>query len=175
MSWLCMQCLMHVISFAEYNGWIVPSSPLLPRADTEIAVAYHNHTIFLFGGLAYNNQLTYFDIISKNITSTNEVWNFAANAYGSGQYYTQINNMFYWIDGDSGSTIITYDLLHKNFTDDTTFPNNVNRYACLASTNHSLFVLGGKYHSSSLNTVQIYNISAETWSFGPTMLNARRS
>eukprot|EP01084_Bolivina_argentea_P178212 308066_1 len=170
--WLHAVPSRHILS-KDYNGWIAPLSPLLPRKDYDVAVASYNHTIFLFGGLNNNNQLTLFDTITKNITDVGQDA-FSYNVYGSSQFYTQINYTFYWIDGDSGSKIIAHDFVQKTYESITIIPNNVGHYGCLASNADMLFVAGGKFASVSIATFQIYNISSNIWISGDSMQQPRR-
>eukprot|EP01084_Bolivina_argentea_P032865 60845_1 len=95
------------------------------------------------------------------------------NVWGRGQYYTQIDTLMYWIDGDSGSTISIYDLQKQQFSPGqiSNIPTTVTSYGCLASSSSEnlLFVVGGHDGSQTFATLQIFNILSGEWFFGANM------
>eukprot|EP01084_Bolivina_argentea_P003211 6005_1 len=154
--------------------WVAPLSPRLPRPDRSMAIAAYNNTIFLFGGEFNPKQMVQFDVRTGSITD------FGVSAFqytfGYSQYYTQINELFYWIDGTSGHyiptgyVILTYNLITKQISQcNGTMVPNVGLRCCLASNTNYLFAVGG----SNLNTLHIYHIESMKWSSGPLMQTTR--
>eukprot|EP01083_Nonionella_stella_P166772 558641_1 len=93
------------------RSW-VPVGVQLPREEPNMAVAYYNDSIFIFGGSSnHMSQAVKFNLLSQTITDLgDDVLPF--NLYGNSKYYTQINHLFYAIDPVSDPTnIIIYNLI----------------------------------------------------------------
>eukprot|EP01084_Bolivina_argentea_P178207 308054_1 len=158
------------------NAWIATTSPLLPRHDFGMAIGYYKGVIYMFGGHYNQRQITEYHIATNSMIDQgqNEL---SINVWGNSQYYTQIDRLMYWINGDSGSNISVYDLQNKQFFPGqiTDIPTTVTSVGCLASSSSDnlLFVVGGYNGSHTLATLQIYNLSSGEWFFGADMIYAR--
>eukprot|EP01084_Bolivina_argentea_P272666 464315_1 len=165
------------LSNSNYYQWITANT-VLPRADWDSAIGTYNNTIYIFGGDSNRKQLIQFDITSHNFVDLGQNA-LPMDVWGDSQFYTQIiETTLFWIDTDSGNTIVRYDLetksIHTNVT--TNIPQNVGYDGCLASYNNCLYVLGGYNRSSiTLSTVFSYNFIADTWTVLPSMQQKRHS
>eukprot|EP01083_Nonionella_stella_P208550 756756_1 len=138
-----------------------------------MAIAAYNNTIFLFGGEFNPKQMVQFDVKTGSMTD------FGVSAFqytfGYSQYYTQINELFYWIDGTNGHiptgyVILTYNLVTKQISQcNGTMVPGVGLRCCLASNANYLFAVGG----SKLNTLHIYHLESGKWNNGPLMQTTR--
>eukprot|EP01083_Nonionella_stella_P299503 1017532_1 len=153
------------ILFCE-SQWILSQSTL-PRATSQMAIATHNHSIYMLG--AYNmangnlRQLVEYDISSDTIINHGQDI-LPRDVRGEGNYYTQTDNMLYMIDGD-GTTLVTYDMDTNSFNTLKSVPLNVGLYGCLTSIPQLaqyLYVLGG-YSNKNLNTVQVLDLANNAW------------
>ena len=149
-----------------------------------VYVSTHRMSIFLFpGGESNRWQLIEYDIATDNfidhgpnclgringITSMLE-------ARGYGQFYTQRNELFYWIDWkSSGSKIYVYDLSTQNLSNQINLTRglSVGQYGCIASYHDMIYIVGG-WNNNYVNELQIYNTSNQTWQIGPSLAQSRR-
>eukprot|EP01084_Bolivina_argentea_P177516 306957_1 len=162
----------------------ITANTLLPRSTANMAICDYNDTIFLFGGSGTNSQqYVQYDTVSNTfIDIGSNILNIIA--YGTAQYYTQINNFCYWIGTTTSiasgtltaSSISVVNLELENFSigSISNSPHFVGESACLASNNEYLFIVGGVSDTLGvLNTLQIYNISSGEWKDGPNMQKSR--
>eukprot|EP01084_Bolivina_argentea_P253855 426577_1 len=161
----------------NYEYWTTATSTL-PRADARAAIGHYNQSIFILGGTNYRFQLTEYNIVNdKFIDYGTSV--LGDHTYGSGQFYTQINNILYIINV-GGASLSTFDTTTKIFTpnyNDVTIPIAVDTTSCLASTNDGsyLFVVGGGPNSSPLTSLQIFNMQSNTWLSNTPAMQTQRS
>eukprot|EP01084_Bolivina_argentea_P133642 235871_1 len=166
----------------NFSHWSRPNSRnVVPYSDCYIGVASYNDTIYLLGGHSNINNHTEFNITSQTflpISSANKALEY--EVHGSGQFYTQINNMFYSIDAER-SQIFTYDLVTGNMSIiDNQIPEFVDSNSCLASHKDLdlLFVVGGDpdtgYNEPVSDRTYVYNITSQNWTLDvPAMQTAR--
>eukprot|EP01084_Bolivina_argentea_P209824 357337_1 len=160
----------------NYDGWIHPQSPKLPRPCNRMAVGYdyYTDTIRILGGEFSNKK----QLISykNNLFIDHGEFNLSYNIYGAGQYYKQIENVLWMID-ESGDHLNTFDLnklqLQYNYI---TIPLS-SRTACLTSfsiqNNNYLAVIGGI--NGNHTSAQIFNINSSFWvSNVPNMQQPRK-
>eukprot|EP01083_Nonionella_stella_P066427 174927_1 len=93
---------LHIIVQAsyDYNNWIGPSSPTMPQSASYHAVGYDsiNNRIWIVGGLGTRqSQLMSYDIDS-NLFSSYNATALSNDVWGSGDFYTQIDDILYMID-----------------------------------------------------------------------------
>eukprot|EP01084_Bolivina_argentea_P272668 464318_1 len=165
------------LSNSNYYQWITGNTRL-PRADWMSAIGTYNNTIYIFGGAGgpddNGQQLVQFDITSQNFVDLGRK-TLPMNVYGFCQFYTQSNETtLYWIDDNSGNTIVRYDLETKSIHSNVT--TNIPGYnGCLASYNNSLYVLGGGHQGITSNAVFSYDIISNKWTVLPSMQQKREA
>eukprot|EP01083_Nonionella_stella_P149100 473090_1 len=155
-----------LIASHGYNEW-VPSSPTLPRPIQQSAVAYDsiNNTIWILGDMTKPQSLIRYDIDSNFFTDYNTTA-LSNGVYGWGNFYTQIDNILYMIDAVDGNKLSTFNVNTAQFIyyyQHIDIPNTV-ADGCLASVDDALFVLG---QLSNLQSVQILNLTTNTWIVSP--------
>eukprot|EP01084_Bolivina_argentea_P106134 190025_1 len=84
----------------NYTEWINGSDQFgsfLPNTNWGMAVGYDimTETIWLLGGKKHNKQLTSF---RNNIFIDHGLQNLSYNVYGTGQFYTKIDNTLWIVD-----------------------------------------------------------------------------
>eukprot|EP01084_Bolivina_argentea_P008487 15887_1 len=176
---ILVQISFQITLSAQYQGWIRGNS-FFSRSISQSAVGYDEmrNRVILMGGtgnlafqlVSFKNGL-FFDHGAKF---------FPGWIGGKGQYYTQINDIFYIIKYN-GEKIESYNLKLDSLSvgDTHSIPQKVSSYGCLTSiiiNKHSyLFVVGG-YDGTAyyLNNFQAFNISANTWFNNPPSLQTKR-
>eukprot|EP01084_Bolivina_argentea_P272669 464320_1 len=161
------------LSNSNYYQWITANT-VLPRADWDSAIGTYNNTIYIFGGDSNRKQLIQFDITSHNFVDLGQNA-LPMDVWGDSQFYTQIiETTLFWIDTDSGNTIVRYDLETKSIHSNVT--TNIPGYnGCLASYNNSLYVLGGGHQGITSNAVFSYDIISNKWTVLPSMQQKREA
>eukprot|EP01084_Bolivina_argentea_P098041 176234_1 len=149
---------------AEFNPFVT-SNVTLPRADSQMAVGYWNHSIFLLGGISAAFQMVKYDMINNSMTDYGA--NYLPGApSGSGQYYTQKGEFLFIID-NAGSRISRYNLKTDDYEyswNNVEIPINVKSAACLAFSEDYLFVIGGSTTNAyGIKTAQALNLSSYEW------------
>eukprot|EP01083_Nonionella_stella_P046745 125215_1 len=88
------------IALHEYNNWIAPPSPTLPRDTYASAVGYDsiNNTIWILGSRASccRRQLISYNIDSNSFKDYSAL-GLSNTVYGVGDFYTQIDDILYMI------------------------------------------------------------------------------
>eukprot|EP01084_Bolivina_argentea_P217686 369549_1 len=164
----------HVLSSIVYCQWIESNQNI--RADHNMAVGVWNNTINILFGETYPQQKTTYSKTDGIVFDSETALNHTVLGYG--QFYTQINNILYLINGHGGSeqnlidTISTYNIHNNQFILNAyVIKQQVSTTACIASTTDLLFVVGGKYYGTFetcgtgciRNLVQILNLNTNTW------------
>eukprot|EP01083_Nonionella_stella_P129230 392053_1 len=176
LSMLTLLLPSHILASYEYNNWIAPSSPTLPRDIRWAAVAYDssNNTIWILGDFPYNGDprsLISYDIDS-NIFTDYTATALSDYVWGWGDFYTQIDDILYMID-PSGDKLSTFNVNTAQFTyyyQNIDIPLGALNYGCLASIDDALFVLGAGPTPSLLDPkkhVQVLNLTTRTWIVSP--------
>eukprot|EP01083_Nonionella_stella_P029308 80713_1 len=167
------------------------NSPLLPRADSEMAICMDNQTIHILGGVTYPFQWVQFDPFSYTITDKGIdpcPVRFAGPPpadrqmyqYGSSQYYTQIFNVFYWLKSKIQSVQIPlFDDFNStvavNYTA-ASAPSHQTTSACLASSaslNEIYWIGGDNGKLGTLSKVDVLDLTSLSWYQAPSMNAAR--
>eukprot|EP01084_Bolivina_argentea_P109047 194917_1 len=157
--------LCHVIGLSTsyfFSNWIAPPQPLLPRPVYAMAICHLNNSIILLGGGENDFQMVFYNISNNSITDYGTLPH-DMSGFGHGDYYTQINHMFYWIEPIT-SNIIEYNIINNTLKANIIMETFVSSGACLTSINNTLFVLGGLSQTyDRLNSTQIFDLSNHTW------------
>eukprot|EP01083_Nonionella_stella_P038937 105883_1 len=144
------------------SQWIQSTYPsTLPLKDYDISVGTYNKSIYLVGGNKNRRQLTEY-IISEDTFIDHGTSYLLKDVHGYSQYWAQIDHLLYIKDGNSDAIDI-FDMKTKTFTADyiTNIPVTTSGYACLASSQTQLFVLGGTVNA--INDVQLYDLFTSQW------------
>eukprot|EP01083_Nonionella_stella_P213428 769833_1 len=157
----------HVLSY-NYDPWIEPPSPLLPRACIRMAIGYdrYSDTVRILGGWDHERQLVSLSLQDDSIIDHGQ-YNLSYNVYGAGQFYKQIDNTLWFLD-ELGTFIERFDLHTFQFDHDYISLPIRARTGCLTSARFDtdyLFVLGGvgAGDTGRSNSVQIFNLSSNLW------------
>eukprot|EP01084_Bolivina_argentea_P270183 459365_1 len=147
----------------------------LPRSDSNMAVYSHNDSIFIIGGSNNPMQMTEYDVLTENITDLGSNV-LLTNTYGSGQFYSQNQDAFYMV-WDNNLFILD---LHTNILNqpwrNESVSIDVNRAACVESSDKYIYIVGGGTISVPLNNFQIFAIFENQWKHdAPSMQSARAS
>ena len=165
----------------------------MPQAIISMATGYYQNTVYIIGSYGYPQGLMQYHI-NNNTFSYNETY-FPKQLTGvNTQWFVQINNTVYMTvdngynypsrpDTTMPATIYTFNLITKKF-DDFAIPKYIqarNIDACLAGHKNKLllyYILNSVYDSDTgteyVNTVQIYNISNQSWSLAAYAMNLGR-
>eukprot|EP01083_Nonionella_stella_P023770 65732_1 len=134
-----------------------------------MALGSYNDAIFILGGYgAPGKQVVEFSATNKDFTDYG-INVLQYNAYGGGDFYTQIDNTVYMLSG-SGSNLNTFEMTNRAYTPSwKAVSTPVSYTGCLTSASVSntdyIYVLGGYDEGSSivLNTVQVLTVSTMQW------------
>eukprot|EP01083_Nonionella_stella_P209589 759607_1 len=177
----------YIIASYDYNDWIGPSSPTLPRDVYQAAAGYDstNNRIWILGDWPGDKSLMSYDIDSNFFTNYSALSN---GITGLGNFYTQIDDILYMISGIGGSysypagstpvihnKLSTFNVNTAQFTyyyQNIDIPLTVDTYGesdgCLASIDDALFVLGGGHGNVyKYEYVQVLNLTSSTWIYSP--------
>eukprot|EP01083_Nonionella_stella_P113666 335136_1 len=160
------------ISVLCNSQWTSVTNPSPPSGDLNIALGSYNHSIFLVGGSFNSYRLLEYRIggdtfLESEVTSHVGIW-------GSGDYYTQIDNLLYTITS-TGDYLARYDMSTNAFTSKWHIMDTaVSGYGCLTSTDAYLFVVGGKNGASMLNTLQVLALNSTIWIQNVSSMNEAR-
>eukprot|EP01083_Nonionella_stella_P077997 213225_1 len=160
----------NIHTHAQWNV-ITRSTPPLPRGECNQAVGYYDDTIYIFGGGNTSNARALSSLIEYTI-STDTMLSVGQSPYdvsAHGQYYTQMNNKLYWLEGNGGYGIFVYDYALQTFAQLDNSPTSVD-YSCLTSYNNLLLVIAGLAHT----TVQVFNTANSQWIAGVSSINSNR-
>eukprot|EP01083_Nonionella_stella_P140722 432117_1 len=146
----------------------VPIQSLLPRADSYMAIATYNNSIYILGGWMYPSQFTRYDLITRTFTDLGASTFYddfqIDNIRGYAPYYTQQANNLYMINGDDLSYINVYHLDTNTFkTAWNTVPQALHNNACLTSTTEYLIVIGHDKDTSNAQNVHMLSLSTNHW------------
>eukprot|EP01083_Nonionella_stella_P045760 122731_1 len=155
------------------SKWVQSITSTLPSKDYDISVGIYNQSIYLLGGYMNSRQLTEY-IISED-TFVDHGTSLGSDVFGYGQYWTQIDHILYIKQWDNDAIDI-FDMNTKAFTTRyiTNVPKNTGQWACLASSQTQLFVVGGTFNA--INDVSVYDLLTAQWlSNVPPMQSSRAS
>eukprot|EP01083_Nonionella_stella_P063195 164227_1 len=171
---------LHVLSSYDYNDWIAPSSPTMPRSVQSSAVGYDstNDRIWILGshnwgvsGYANPRQLMSYDI-NSNVFTKYSATALPSSVYGWGDFYTQIDDIVYMLVGG----ISTFNVNTAQFT----YQSHATQQwldstrGCLSSIDDALFVLGATTPNASYyRFVQVLNLTNSTWITSPALNQGR--
>eukprot|EP01083_Nonionella_stella_P140721 432115_1 len=146
----------------------VPIQSLLPRADSYMAIATHNDSIYILGGWMYPSQLTRYDLTTSTFTDlgVSTVYDDFEidNIRGYAPFYTQQANNIYMINGDYLCYINVYHLETNTFKKAwNTVPQALHNNACLTSTTEYLIVIGHDKDKFKPQNVHMLSISTNHW------------
>eukprot|EP01083_Nonionella_stella_P306492 1073631_1 len=168
----------NLLADVTYSGsWstVTSTSLRLPRADRQMAIGSWNGSIFILGGSGYGRALVELDIADNQMIDHGTTY-LANDTFSSAQFWTQREEILYIISND-GYTLNAFNVRNKEFTQNY---NNINIPIApliasgLASYDDRLFVVGGKNQSNgAVNTLQIYNITRDEWSYGASLNTAK--
>eukprot|EP01083_Nonionella_stella_P029483 81147_1 len=159
----------YIIASYDYNDWIGPSSPTLPRDVYQAAAGYDstNNRIWILGDAVDGDLLTSYDIDSVSFAAANYSASSSPYVYvsGTGDFYTQSDDILYML---YHYTIATFNVNTAQITSHSetiAIPHfTAGRAMCLASIDDVLFVLGG---GTSMAHVQVLNFTSNTWIVSP--------
>eukprot|EP01084_Bolivina_argentea_P222516 376614_1 len=156
--WSMLVVLVLLTNTVQNDNQFNSTSPILPHSDMCMASFYYNNWIYIFGGFYNKRSLVQYNIHNGSIIDhgTNAL---PLDVIGFSQYWTQISNLFYWID-QSGDNIIIYNVASNTFEQNINILQNVGNNACLATNGEVLAVIGGP---KLPYTLQIYNLSSGLW------------
>eukprot|EP01083_Nonionella_stella_P169428 574506_1 len=95
-----------------FSDWVTISNPGLPRTTAYMAVGSYNDAIFILGGWG-SKQVVEYSVTDMTFTDHGNELQY--NAYGGGDFYTQIDNTVYMLSG-SGSNLNTFDMTNHVYT-----------------------------------------------------------
>eukprot|EP01083_Nonionella_stella_P058855 154083_1 len=129
-----------------------------------MAVGSYNDAIFILGGWG-SKQVVEYSVTDMTFTDHGNELQY--NAYGGGDFYTQIDNTVYMLSG-SGSNLNTFDMTNHVYTAGwKPVLKPVSYTGCLTSASVSdidyIYVVGGYDASTVLNTVQVLKASTMQW------------
>eukprot|EP01083_Nonionella_stella_P190188 704471_1 len=171
----------NLLADVTYSGtWTTETSPSLrlPRAERQMAIGAWNGSIFILGGSGYHRALVEWDIADNQMIDhgTTYLPNMTLISSKPAQFWSQQEEILYMISNELNSFSVfnlrdkEYILNYKN----TTIPIAPLIASCLASYDDRLFVVGGKNQSNgAVNTLQIYNITRDEWSYGASLNTAK--
>eukprot|EP01083_Nonionella_stella_P275410 935273_1 len=148
------------VATTSASQWIQSTASALLRKDYDISGGFYNKSIYLLGGHDNLRQVTEY-IISED-TFIDHGTPLTCAVHGYGQYWTQIDHLLY-IKQWNNEAIAIFDMKTKTFTADyiPNVPKNTYAYACLASSQTQLFVLGGTW--DVINDVSVYGLLTTQW------------
>eukprot|EP01083_Nonionella_stella_P169427 574505_1 len=160
-----------------FSDWVTISNPGLPRATASMAVGSYNDAIFILGGYI-SNQVVEYSVTNQDFTDHDNGLQY--NAYGGGDFYTQIGNTVYMLS-TSGSNLNAFEMTNRAYTGSwKSVSTPVSYTGCLTSASIAnvdyMYVVGGYAESSSivLNKVQVLNVDTMGWLSGiPSMITRR--
>eukprot|EP01083_Nonionella_stella_P182428 656475_1 len=139
------------------------STSTLPYTDLMMAYGEHDGSIYIIGGDKHRKQLTEYDIQQNAIIDLGS--SIISDDTRIGGQSTQIGSILYMID-PSGDKLSVFDMQSKVFENNwhsVTFPQRLDYTGCLASTTEYLFVVGGYKLFATLDHLQTYDLSLQTW------------
>eukprot|EP01083_Nonionella_stella_P107184 310197_1 len=161
------------VATTSASQWIQSTASALLRKDYDISGGFYNKSIYLLGGHDNLRQVTEY-IISED-TFIDHGTPLTCAVHGYGQYWTQIDHILYIKQWDNDAIDI-FDMNTKAFTTRyiTNVPKNTGQWACLASSQTQLFVVGGTFNA--INDVSVYDLLTAQWlSNVPPMQSSRAS
>eukprot|EP01084_Bolivina_argentea_P059021 107732_1 len=170
----------HTQSLHKYNDWEDMSSySILPRKSIGMAVGYDNETIWLLGGWRLSRSVNQQLISFKNGTFEDHgINNLTERVHADAQSYTQMGSYLYIMKMKyDGSHILRFNLHTVRIESlSTNIPKDVGygRFACLASYNGYLYIIGGYNNGVYLADTQIYNVVTDKWLLNIPSLNMAR-
>eukprot|EP01083_Nonionella_stella_P095416 267875_1 len=172
---------------SETFSYWVQGSTTLPRATCAAAIGYSSDTIWIVGGISTQSEFSdYKQVVSFNITNSEFV------DYGETKLpqqffggFIQIEQYLYAPIHATGSPYIwKANMIHRfnvetgsyDYHWESSVPYITGNYACLSGVGIGggyLFVAGGEYINTALNSFHMLNLSSRQWSAGSGMNYAR--
>ena len=150
-----------------------------------LAAVCHQGFIYVAGGAGYavdaSNQLFIYDVANDTWSAgadiPRNVWGAAMGAFG-GQVYLMGGDADYFWPGGTSNEVDIYDIATNTWTN-TGAPMPVAAHQPgWAQVGQYVYVVGGYADTSpasNVNVTQRYDMSANTWTIGPTFTSARAS
>eukprot|EP01083_Nonionella_stella_P111152 325903_1 len=170
------QCLLiivlsiHIIS----SQWI-PGNATLPRSGGGWAVGSYNGSTFILGGSYEQRQIIeYQHHQNKFIDKGENASNATIKSWGA-QFYVQKEEKIYMVT-EASSYFTVFDMHSLQLTSqwqNLPLKQYVDTGACVAASDHHLFVTGGIDGSTYLDTLQMLSLSSHEWVNAPPMNHAR--
>ena len=173
-----------ICSVDPINSQWITNSNSLPFENSEMAVGYHQNTIYLIGGYSGRSGQSDTSLILYDINSEEYSYNrsfFSTSFSSESQFWAQIGTKLYVRASSEAICIFHLDSRQMNCNWDAP-PMSRRNDACIAISNDGqyLYNLGGQNYSTTFHTVvpidllQILNLSDGTWNItGPKMQEPR--
>eukprot|EP01083_Nonionella_stella_P058858 154090_1 len=162
----CQRCFVLTLMIGlTLSDWVTKTG--LPHTTAYMAVGSYNDAIFILGGYgaSIGKQVVEYSVTDQGFTDHGDEMQY--NAYGGGDFYTQIGNTIYMLSG-SGSNLNTFDMTNRAYTPSwKSVSTPVSHTGCLASSSIAnidyIYVVGGYDSSNVLNKVQVLNTNTMQW------------
>eukprot|EP01083_Nonionella_stella_P309876 1099003_1 len=162
----CQRCFVLTLMIGlTLSDWVTKTG--LPHTTAYMAVGSYNDAIFILGGYgaSIGKQVVEYSVTDQGFTDHGDEMQY--NAYGGGDFYTQIGNTIYMLSG-SGSNLNTFDMTNRAYTSSwKSVSTPVSHTGCLASSSIAnidyIYVVGGYDSSNVLNKVQVLNTNTMQW------------
>eukprot|EP01083_Nonionella_stella_P146167 459322_1 len=152
-----------------------------PRAVGAAACATNKNSIFIMGGDAWGDGKQFVEYNSSSDVMVDHGPNeLPQNVFGIAMYFSQHGNSLYYMNSNVDPqvhSITVYDLSSPLFPSNTSAiqkgtSNIFGASACIAASEHFLFVLGG-YEGDMLTILNVLSLPGHVWSLGPEMITKR--
>eukprot|EP01083_Nonionella_stella_P309831 1098683_1 len=152
-----------------------------PRAVGAAACATNKNSIFIMGGDAWGDGKQFVEYNSSSDVMVDHGPNeLPQNVFGIAMYFSQHGNSLYYMNSNVDPqvhSITVYDLSSPLFPSNTSTiqkgtSNIFGASACIAASEHFLFVLGG-YEGDMLTILNVLSLPGHVWSLGPEMITQR--
>eukprot|EP01083_Nonionella_stella_P102814 292860_1 len=166
-------------------GWTI-ASETFSREHSEMSVGAYNGMIYLVGDWGWPNQVSKYNPISNTLTTAYNALSTQISGGDGGQHWTQQGSILYIIQCCQGFTVpsnppfATYDMASEQLTANwrgITTPEYIGDAACLSSTSHHLYVVGGgdgMMATKASASLQILSLSTYQWETSPPSMNQQR-
>eukprot|EP01083_Nonionella_stella_P095312 267527_1 len=149
------------------------SNQELSRWNKRMAGGIYDDTIYLIGGAVIPKGVRAYQWTTETFLIDHNPLD--TNIEGYGQYYTQHQHIVYMIVPQA-DYIATYNMQTNEFISNLVqIPISVSKFACLASQNQTLYVVGGAdADENALNQLQILSVSTLQWTTDAPVMNEAR-